>query len=346
MDNKFYYVPSVPNYVKQDLERFGYLFETVKDIESNVEKNLILYEHDINFCINNIKNFSMLKTYVVIIDHHHEKHKLMSKLDECCTKHQFFFLGTQYLKPLYRNIKTYSLGSSEDWCRHDFIKYLVDTWHRERNPKIEKPFLLLSARSGMPTHIERNEIIDKIKLELKNDILQIPVINEKDLKDKRIKFDQWMTKTFAGRNMLGGFGTGLPRLDLYDRTTYELVLETIYSTDTVHLTEKTWRSIACGQPAIYLINRHNIERLELLGYVLQPTKFYNKLRDAKNFYHAFDILKESLEEIKNTDTSLATQKNFNNFWRYRSSWADYIPSLTTVFGYSNLTDLVKKLKEI
>lgn len=348
MTENFYYTPSMRDYIKQEFERFGYRFDTVNDIKTNLDKNLILYENDIKFCIDNIASFNASSNFfIIIVDHHYAYHEAMTKLDNIASHRQFFFLGTQYLKPLYKNIKTYSLGSSEDWCRHDFIKYLVDEWHKERKPKIEKSFLFLSAKSQMSSHLERNAMIDKIKLQFHDEILQIPSTDQGTLMDKKFEFDKWMTETFASNNnMLGGFGNGLPRFDLYDRTACEIVLETIYSTDTIHLSEKTWRPIACGQPAIYLINQSNIERLESLGYVLEPTAFYNKLRKAKDLDHVFDILKQSLEEIKNTDLSLTTQKNFNHFWRYRSIWSDYVPSLTAVFGYCKVEELSKRLKNI
>ena len=346
MIKKFYYTPNIKEYIKQDFRRFGYHFDELENTKTNFDKNLILYENDIKFCIDNIESFSKSSIFIIIIDHHYAKHELMSRLDELSIKHKFFFLGTQYLKPLYKNIKTYSLGSSEDWCRHDFIKYIVDRWHIEKKPKIEKPFLFLSAKSKMSSHQERNNIIDRIRLELQNDILQTQEINQTDLVNKKNDLDKWINETFSGNNMLGGFGNGIPRFDLYDRTSCEIVLETIYTTETIHLSEKTWRPIACGQPAIYLINQANIERLESLGYVLEPTSFYNKIKESKNLNSVLDIFKESLEEIKKYDLSSATKKNFNHFWRNRSIWEEYVPSLTSVFGYCNVEELCNRLKSI
>jgi len=346
MIKKFYYTPNITEYIKQDFRRFGYYFDTVENTPTNLDKNLILSENDIKFCINNIESFNTDNTFIMLIDHHYAKHESMSRLDELASKHKFFFLGTQYLKPLYKNIKTYSLGSSEDWCRHDFIKYMVDRWHTERKPKIEKSFLFLSAKSKMSSHQERNNIIDRIKVELQNEILQTQETNQTELMNKKIEFDKWMNETFAGNNMLGGFGNGLPRLDLYDRTSCEIVLETIYSTETIHLSEKTWRPIACGQPAIFLINQANIERLESLGYFLEPVSFYKKIREVKNLNNVFDIFKESLEEIKNNDLSSTAKKNFNHFWRNKSIWGEVIPSLASVFGYCNVEELCNRLKSI
>jgi len=346
MNKQFYYSPSVRDYIKQEFARFGYQFHTIDSVESNFDKDLILYETEIEFCIDHMQKFSRDNTVVIVIDHHFAKHPLMNKLDHLAEGHNFVFLGTQYLKPLYKNIKTHSLGSSEDWCRHDFIKYMVDKWHRERKPAVEKFFLFLSAMSESSLHSERNDIIFKIRSELKDDLLPVEPSNQTDLVNKKISLDKWITETFAGSNMLGGFGNGLPRFDLYDKTACELVLETVYLTETIHLSEKTWRPIACGQPAVYLINKSNIEHLQSLGYLLEPLSFYNRLKQSNNLNDAFDILKDSLEEIKNTDLSLTTKKNFNHFWRYRSVWEDYTPSLSNTFGYCNVEELMKKIKEI
>ena len=62
MTENFYYTPSMRDYIKQEFERFGYKFDTVNDIKTNLDKNLILYENDIKFCIDNIANFNMLTT--------------------------------------------------------------------------------------------------------------------------------------------------------------------------------------------------------------------------------------------------------------------------------------------
>ena len=59
MTEKYYYSPSIRDYIKQDFERFGYQFDTVKDIKTNLDKNLILYENDIKFCIDNIESFNI-----------------------------------------------------------------------------------------------------------------------------------------------------------------------------------------------------------------------------------------------------------------------------------------------
>jgi hypothetical protein len=52
----------------------------------------------------------------------------------------------------------------------------------------------------------------------------------------------------------------------YENTNIEVVLETLFDDDRLHLTEKTLRPIACGQPFILLATYGSLEYLQRYGF--------------------------------------------------------------------------------
>lgn len=340
MTEKFHYTPSVREYIKQDFERFGYKFDSVPSVD--LDKNLILYESDLPHILSVIDDIKTENSYIFVIDHHYAWHSQMTKLDNAIKGHKIIFLGTQHLAPIYQNIKCFSLGSSEDWCRHDFVKYLVDDWHETRQPTIEKKFLLLAAKSEMSSHRDRNLAIDKIKLSIGDELLTRLEKDQTQLMNDRREFANWMQSKFGNQNLLGGFGNGLPRFDLYDRAEYEIVLETIYESDTIHLSEKTWRPIASDMPAVFLLSGTNLNFLESIGYKLEPEWFYNDLRRVDTLKDAVDVFLHHRKEL----VPQTSKHNFRQFWRRKNIYRQQLPILKKVFGYSFMEDLKNKLKEI
>lgn len=340
MTENFYYAPSVREYIRQDFERFGYKFDSLPCVD--LDKNLILYESDLPHFLSTIDDLKTENSYIFVIDHHYAWHSHMTKLDNVTRDHKIIFLGTQHLAPIYQNIKCFSLGSSEDWCRHDFVKYLVDDWHETRRPMIEKKFLLLAAKSEMLSHRDRNLAIDKIKLSLGDELLPRLEKNQTELMNDLRHFAQWMQSKFGNQNLLGGFGNGLPRFDLYDKAEYEIVLETNYCSDTIHVSEKTWRPIASGMPAVFLLSGTNLNFLESIGYKLEPVSFYNNLRGVDKLEDAVDVFLHHRKEL----APQTSKHNFRQFWRRKNMYRQQLPILKKVFGYSFMEDLKNKLKEI
>ena len=352
-DSIYYFSHATKEYIKIELRRFGYTF---KNIDSNRSEeyllknnlNIIWSETQLDQIIKNVDliNNSQQKN-VLIIDHHFQNHVAIQKLDKLIKADKLKILGTQEIRNLYSKIKCYHMSSSELWCHHDFIYYMIKKWHKQRQPKEEALFLFMPAIKNR----ERIETIDEIKNKLVQDILELPSITAQELYKKRDEFNVWMLDKFNGSNMLGGFGNGTPRFDLYDRVFAEIVIETVYHTPTIHITEKTWKPIACGVPCILLFNSANIVLLRSLGYKLYPEELYDELTDCTNIKQATQLLLEFSIKLKKDDTLRiglreTAIKNYKKFWEINSYWETGAENLRSVFGFCPIDDIEEKLKEI
>ena len=355
MNNKqtYFYSSKVPFYVKDSLRRYGYKFFALEPSTKEIELiknniNIIWFENQIDQIINNITEInSSAQKNIIIIDHHFTYHEKIKKLDTLLQQDNVILVGTQYVKNLYNKIKCYNMSSSELWCHHDFIYYMIKKWHKERKPKEESLFLFMAAQKGQ----ERNSLMNLIIEKLNKDILQIKLETSMNLYKKRDQFNSWMTEQFNGSNMLGGFGSGTPRFDLYDRVFCEIVIETVYDTPTVHVTEKVWRPIASGFPCFLLINPANIQYLRDEGYELAPKFLYDDLYSCQNSQEASDIFFNFTKELKQNENLKKeiinmAQNNYKKFWKQKSYWELGVETSRKVFGYCPIDQIMEKLKEI
>lgn len=352
-DKIFYYSHAIKEYIKLDLHRFGYRFKNLDSTlleEDHIKNNLniIWYETQINQIIKNIDQINNgQQKNVLIIDHHFQNHVAIQKLDDLIEADKLKILGTQEIINLYSNIECYHMSSSELWCHHDFIYYMVKKWHKQRQPKEESLFLFMSAKKDT----ERNETIDKIKNNLGKNMLELPLVTSQYLYEKQDNYNDWIRDKFDGSNMLGGFGNGTPRFDLYDRVFAEIVIETVYNTPTLQVTEKTWRPIACGVPCILLLNPANIKHLRSLGYDLQPKEFYDELVNCSHIEQAVQKLlhlsirltQDNVLKDKLRETAI---KNYKKFWEVKSFWEAGIEGVRSVFGFCPIDEIEEKLKSI
>lgn len=349
----YYYSTQTPFYVKDSLKRYGYKFQDLESVATELEaiknnKNIIWYEKEIDQLIDNVSiiNHSLQKN-ILVIDHHFNYHEKIKKLDMFAEKNKIVLLGTQYLENLYEKINCYSLSSSEIWCHHDFIYYMIKNWRSKRITKEETLFLFMPSYKNQ----ERKEIIDGIHKNLKEDLLKIQLKDSQELYKKRKEFDEWMKITFDGSNMLGGFGSGTPRFDLYDRVFCEIVIETTYNTPTVHVTEKTWKPISSGFPCCFLINAANIKYLKDQGYELSPKFLYDDLSRCDNDQQAIDVFIDFAKKLKQSENLKKellnmAEYNYKKFWTQKSYWEHGAESVRKVFGYCPLDQIIKKLEEI
>ena len=350
----YIYSKNVPEYVVTDIAKFGYKINRTKDDTINLlgKQNLIIYENELDFLTKNINSLGDRKA-LVVIDHHFLHHEKMSQLDDIVGKHKITFLGTQYLKNLYKNIECYAQGSSELWCYHDFIITMIQSWHSQRKPTVEKLFLFL--KSPKP-HPERKAFVEAVSNACVDDILSLnktndPIEFQNNMYDRKDEFIKWLKETFGNEYLLSGFGTGTPRFDLYDRVFAELVIETFYRTPTVHVTEKTWRPIASRVPCLLLLNAPNLEYLEQLGYRLEPSHFYSRLKMCSTIEQVVETLKTFVNELKQ-DSNLQEQMtesceyNYQHFWKMKSKWSSAKDAYKNIFGYSPIEELMDKLNQL
>lgn len=353
----YYYSNNVPKYFKTDLARFGYKFLDIESTFSEVnliEKNLNLIwnENEIKKLIDHIDiiNISKQKN-VLVISQPFLYHQQIIKLNNLIKNNNIVILSTQEIKNLYSNIKCYAINSSELWCHHDFIYYLVKKWHKNRKPKEDALFLFLTALKNDTTADQRSEAIKEVYEKVGNDILPLSIETASSLYKKRDEFNMWMEGTFNKSNMLGGFGNGTPRFDLYDKVFAEIVIETVYYTPTIHLTEKTWRPIACGIPCILLLNSANIEQLRLLGYDLYPKILYDELSGCTEIKQASQLLLDFSIKLKKDDKlrmglKETAIKNYKKFWEVKSYWEAGIEGVRNTFGFCPTDEIEERLKKI
>lgn len=351
---QYYYSSQLKYYSKQQITKWGFKFLVIDKNTTELEliknnHNIIWDERQIEFMINNIGIINdAIQQNVLIIEHHPFYHEQLETLDKLLeSNNKVVVLGTQYTKEMYKNIRCYSMASSELWCHHDFVHYMIKKWKETRKHTEEAPFLFLSTTAK---NAEREFTINQIRNRLEQYILKVPETTVHDLYQKRNKFIKWMDDTFE-TNMLGGFGSGTPRFDLYDKTFAEIVVETVYNTPVVHLTEKTWRPIACGVPCILLLNPPNLELMRELGYELYPKILYDRLIDCKDLAHATQILSEfcikiNQDEKLKEDLRRTADYNYKKFWEPKSSWEMGIEAVRAVFGFCPLDEIKEKLKEI
>jgi hypothetical protein len=91
-------------------------------------------------------------------------------------------------------------------------------------------------------------------------------------------------------------------LNDYERTNIEIVLETLFDDDRLHLTEKTLRPIACGQPFILLATSGSLEYLQGYGFKTFNhiwSEEYDSIQDPET---RLNCVVKLMSEIANWDT--------------------------------------------
>lgn len=346
----FYFTQSVPSWSKTDFARLGYHFETIntsfeKALSQNI--NLILWENELETLIKKIDLIKDSKNnIVIIIGHHHLCHHLLDILDKNINKQtKIKLIGLKFMKNVYQNLKIYQLSSSELFCHHDFIFYLTKKWRQNKSNISSNKFLLLSANKR---NDYRTQIYNNIINAHSDKFLKTKQQSTEDLYKKRDELTSWVKKTFQGSNMLGGFGSGTPRFDLYEQIFAEVVLETVYQEPIAYLSEKTWRPIACGVPALFLLNPSSINYLESLGYILAPKNLYNELKENNNWRNLHSIVHPYLLDHTAYKEELieSAEKNYNIFWQMKSYWELGVECCKSAFETSPIGELEKKLQEI
>jgi hypothetical protein len=357
MEN-FYYYSEVREYFIEEISRFGYTFTKLInfDIQDCLSKNLIWDEHNLNIIL---KNFDVLKltdkkNYIIVDDDYRFLNQ-MSELDRLCEgKKNFAFISLRKINNTYKNINCYSLKLTDLWCHHDIIKYLIDTWHKKRKNNTLDNFLCLSSSSldnKDKRIIDRSQLHNKIKNLLGDNLFKKPTRSDVELYNNRDKFNSWMKQKFHNRNMLGGFGSGMPNFNFYDQVFGEIILETNYYEPVIHISEKTWKPIACKVPCILLLNKHEIEYLEEEGYKLYPTFLYKELKECENYDEVFETFKKFYNHFKNDnrvkeELKKMSTENFAHFWRHRSHWETASKELTKIFGYCPIDQIYDQLNSI
>ena len=94
----------------------------------------------------------------------------------------------------------------------------------------------------------------------------------------------------------------------YNATDIEVVLETLFSDDRLHLTEKSLRPIACGQPFMLAATHGSLEYLRSYGFRTFGdvwSEDYDSIQDPQARLHA---IVNVMKEISNWDSATRKQK--------------------------------------
>jgi hypothetical protein len=110
--------------------------------------------------------------------------------------------------------------------------------------------------------------------------------------------------TFLPANCASSTASADFDIDNYNTTEIEIVLETLFDDDRLHLTEKTLRPIACKQPFILAATHGSLEYLKEYGFKTFDTVWdesYDKIVDPKKRLQAIVDLMKQLTNLNSED---------------------------------------------
>jgi hypothetical protein len=94
----------------------------------------------------------------------------------------------------------------------------------------------------------------------------------------------------------------------YENTNIEVVLETLFDDERLHLTEKTLRPIACGQPFILLATAGSLEYLQRYGFKTFNNIWNEEYDLIQDPAERLNSIVELMHEIANWDTATCKLK--------------------------------------
>lgn len=147
------------------------------------------------------------------------------------------------------------------------------------------------------------------------------------LKTNRCDLDQWLTPSTAYSSASADYVS-----EDYNQTQFEVVLETVFDDTKWHLTEKTLRPIACGQPFILVGTPGSLEYLRRYGFKTFGEFFdesYDQIQDPVQRLEAVIKLMQQLSKLstaeqKNLHAQLHTVCNFNKQRFFSKEFFDHV----------------------
>jgi hypothetical protein len=139
--------------------------------------------------------------------------------------------------------------------------------------------------------------------------------------------ENFLAPTAADSTSSGDFNT-----DDYNSTNIEVVLETLFDDDRLHLTEKSLRPIACGQPFILASTCGSLEYLRSYGFKTFDTVWdesYDRVADPKERLIAVVNLMQQIsawDESTKQNKLLQAQEiaDYNRQWFFSQSFFDMV----------------------
>jgi hypothetical protein len=349
------------NIFLQPLRHYGYQIEEIK-LEEIVEKSK---EPNCSIMIWEWYSENVISNIDILYDHHTRFNSKIILLTEQPWRYETqllrinnFLLGknnknfiklfqnSEGIFDQYTMMECGALQSSEAWYQLDFIFYIVNHWLQEKNQQKKNKFLYLAG--GRSDEFRQNFLISANMIA---DPLSLNIVSKSSvdgLYQRTEDIKKIINEKFNGANFIGGFGSGLPPLDLYAETQIEIAIETMHLKNYCHITGKTWRPFLCKMPVIILMGEGNYKNLLKMGYRIPFEEFYfkyfaiNSIKDKIKYFLDFLLQNKDDEEFYKNAT-IAANYNFEHFWYNRSKkpWKDLINQHKKIFGFSPLEELKK-----
>jgi hypothetical protein len=154
-------------------------------------------------------------------------------------------------------------------------------WYRyaayDRRLHIQPARLLFNihARAWTGSREYRLRFLDRLAASALNQKSRVsvgPKDNHRQLRDYRIQDSRWLCDTdtlehiYQPNNQTTSAASAGYSADEYEDTAVDVVLETMFESDRIHITEKTLRSIACRRPFILLSGPGSLAYLHHYGF--------------------------------------------------------------------------------
>jgi hypothetical protein len=221
---------------------------------------------------------------------------------------------------------------ARDWFR--FAEYLVP------NKKVKKTFLIYNrAWSGTREYRLRflEYLIETGLLDV-CDIGFAPVDSESQIyyKDYTFRNPSWKPTTdfepLVRKNHATSHSSADFDFDDYNNTHIEIVLETLFDDDRIHLTEKILRPIACGQPFMLASNAGSLEVLKKYGFKTFDSVWSEQYDQIEDPHARLQKIVSTMQDIDNWDAKTFADKmavaneiaNHNRQWFFSKEFFDRI----------------------
>jgi hypothetical protein len=208
-----------------------------------------------------------------------------------------------------------------DWFRYAF--------HIDINKKVGNKTFLIYNRAWSGTREYRLKFLDLL---ISNNLLDSchtsfsPVDNNTHYTQHKFKNTVWKPNNFLENVLPPNTASGNDSADFviedYQNTVIEVVLETLFDDNRWHLTEKSLRPIACGQPFILCAPAGSLKYLQSYGFKTFSTVWDESYDEIIDPLERLKKIVELMSEINqwDTDTQLTKLKQANQISQYNRAY--------------------------
>ena len=213
---------------------------------------------------------------------------------------------------------------------HPFLepKYNITHLHGSKKHRPDKDFfcLMIEKQSTRPHRNLLNQKIIDNDLE-KNAIYRFGPLTSDTFKDLGSHYQQRLLD--LNPNDQGWLDSALPPIHYYNRTNFELVVESNTrhnNDDSFFFTEKTFKPIALKHPFIILSNYNHLRNLHELGFKTFHNHIDESYDSKTDVNDRIDIIVRNLKALENNsstfykETKYITEHNYNHIQLLHGRW--------------------------